>query len=356
MKKLQKTFVIPASAVAGMCLFAGSAMALDMSIYGVGHLSLDSNNDGEDTQLYVASNSSRLGFKGENELAKGMKIIFQYESGVDLSGRGENDGNAGAANNANSFFTTARDSYLGVSGKFGQIITGRLPALNQWVYDYNLFADQVGDLGNIWGASGLPARANGTLAYATPDMGNNLDLQFSYTPESGVANGDAMIAGVKYQWKKLKLGGAYGSFGQGTANQDHTVMAITASYARDAFTIGGGYQSESDMGGTSGNDRNSITLGASYQLSEAGKLKVQYAASAADAVDADASMLALGYDHAIDKATTVYVAYASTSNDPNAAFTANNYGHGQTVVPLAGNDPSSISIGVVYAFDAGLSR
>jgi len=57
------------------------------------------------------------------------------------------------------FSPRARDSFLGLrSHDYGSIQFGRVGGLNQWLYDYNLFADQVGDLGNIWGGDGLPGR------------------------------------------------------------------------------------------------------------------------------------------------------------------------------------------------------
>jgi len=354
MKKLNFRIPLTTVVAAALCLGAGNASALGLNIYGVGHLSLDSNDDGSTSQLYIASNSSRLGFKGNHDLANDMKIIFQYESGVDLTGRGTNDGNGPGT--SNNLFTTARDSFVGLSDGFGTVMSGRLGVLNQWLYDFNLFADQVGDLGNIWGGTGLPGRANGMLAYATPEFGKGFDGLLAYIPENGVEDGDSLLVKLNYKTGDLKLGVGYTSVGQGTGNPEHTAAAITVSYGMKKLTLGGGYQTESDMGGTSGNDRNSYTIGASYGVGNSGTVKAQYTTSDADATDADATQIAVGYDHELDKAATVYIAYASTDNDPNASFTANNYGHGQAVTPLAGNDPLSISIGVVYKFDVGLAK
>ena len=346
--------LISAAVAAAMGLGISSAMAFEMNIYGVGHMSMDSNDDGSDSQLYIASNASRLGFKGNHAINNSIKVIFQYESGVDLTGRGSNDGN-GPANNANSLFTNARDSYVGVSGSFGSVVTGRLPALNQWLYNFNLFADQIGDLGNIWGGTGLADRINGAIAYALPDMGNGIDGRLTFIPENGTANNDSLIAVLNYNNSAgLKLGGAYFSYGQGTGNPEHTAAAITASYDMGAFSVGGGYQTESDMGGTAGNDRNSYTLGGSFKIGSASTIKAQYVASNADAANSDATQIAVGYDYAVDKSTTAYLAYSSTSNDSSVNFTANNYGHGQGLTIANGADPSSISVGIVYKFDTRL--
>ncbi|RMG57448.1 MAG: porin, partial [Gammaproteobacteria bacterium] len=99
--------------------------------------------------------------------------------------------------------------------------------------------------------------------------------------------------------------------------------------------------------------RKSYTVGASADLA-GGTLKAQYTNSNDDAPNADATMVAVGYDYHLRKDTTVYVAYASTNNDANAKFMANDWGHGQAVTPVAGKDPSSISLGVVYKFGIGL--
>ena len=346
--------LISAAVAAAMGLGISSAMAFEMNIYGVGHMSMDSNDDGSNSQLYIASNASRLGFKGNHAINNSTKIIFQYESGVDLTGRGVNDGNGPTTDNTGSLFTNTRDSYLGVSGNFGTVISGRLPGLNQWLYNYNLFADQIGDLGNIWGGTGLPDRVNGAIAYALPDMGNGIDAQLSYVPENGTANADSVIAILNYSNSGLKVGGAYASVGQGTGNPEHTVGAITASYDMGAFSVGGGYQTESDMGGTAGNDRNSYNLGGSFKIDSASTIKAQYTASNADAANSDATQIAVGYDYAVDKSTTAYLAYSSTSNDSAVSFSANNYGHGQGLSIANGADPSSVSVGIVYKFDTRL--
>lgn len=75
-----------------MIFFCISAQTSEINIYGQGHLSADNLDD----SLYVTSNSSRLGFNGNYVVDGDLKVIFQYESGVDLTGQGGNDGNGGA--------------------------------------------------------------------------------------------------------------------------------------------------------------------------------------------------------------------------------------------------------------------
>jgi len=332
------------------------ASALDLSIYGVGHLSADSIDTGTDSSAYIHSNSSRLGFKGSHDLGKGFSVLFQYESGVDLTGNGTGDGNGGASSNG-QIFTRARDSFVGVKGGFGTVLLGRLPAFNQWVYDYNLFGDQVGDLGNIWGGDGLPGRANNAAYYRTPDFGG-FSLGLTYVPDQGGNNASAYIAKGDYANGGLKLGAAYANFNKGTGTSDNKATAITGSYDFGAFNLGGGWQRETAIGNVSGADRDKYTLGASAKVGGSGTVKAQYtvANDLDNTSNTGASQWAVGYDYAWDKNTTLYVAYASTDNDAGASYTSYDWGHGDQGVPalVAGNSPSAISLGVVYKFDLGV--
>jgi len=339
--------------------FSTTAMALDLSIYGVGHLSADGIDNGAQKSDYIHSNSSRLGFKGSHDLGDGLSVLFQYESGVDLTGKGTGDGNGGANSNG-QIFTRARDSYIGVKGGFGTVLLGRLPALNQWLYDYNLFGDQVGDLGNIWGGDGLPGRADHAAYYRTPDFGG-FSLGLTYVPNQGVSNTNSYIAKGDYANGGLKLGGAYGNFGNGGGTlSDSKVSAITASYDFGAFNLGGGWQRETAIGGISNADRDKYTLGAAAKVGSSGTVKAQYARAGdlSGTSNTSASQWAVGYDHAWDKNTTLYVAYARTNNGAGASYSAYDYGHGDQGVPgiAPGGDPSVISLGVIYKFDAGLIK
>lgn len=329
--------------------------ALDLSIYGVGHLSADSINNGSTSSGYLHSNSSRLGFKGNHDIGNGLAVLFQYESGVDLTGNGTGDGNGGANSNG-QIFTRARDSFVGLKGGFGTVLLGRLPALNQWLYDYNLFGDQVGDLGNIWGGDGLPGRADHAAYYRTPDFGG-FSFGLSYVPNQGGTNAKSYIAKGDYAKGGLKLGAAYGNFGSGVAGTpDHKTDAITASYDFGAFNLGGGWQRETAIGGVSNADRNKYTLGAAVKAGSSGTVKAQYAnaGNLNGTPSSGAKQLAVGYDHAWDKSTTLYVAYAKTRNDTGASYSAFDWGHGDQGVPAIAGSPSAISVGVVYKFDVGL--
>jgi predicted porin len=346
----------PAVVLLAGAVLSAPAFAFDLSVYGVGHLSADSIDTGSSSSSYFHSNSSRLGFKGGHDIGNGLTVLYQYESGVDLTGHGDGDGNGGIPNNNGQIFTKARDSFIGLKGGFGTALIGRLPAVNQWLYDYNLFGDQVGDLGNIWGVN-LPGRVNHAAHYRTPDFAG-FSLGLSYVPNQGVSNTSAAIAKADYGIGGFKIGGAYANIGTGSGNPNQKASAITGSYSAGIFSVGAGAQKETAIGGVSGADRTEYQVGGSVKVGSSGTIKLQYARAGdlSGTSDTGARQTAVGYDHAIDGATTVYVAYARTSNDSAASYVAYDWGHGDQGVPamVAGNSPKALSIGFVYKFDANL--
>ena len=359
--------------IAGLSIVAASSlMAANIDLYGQAHLSADSVNNGDHTTAVLASNASRLGVKANAEITNGITAVLQYEMGVDLSGEGSNDdGNGGNFNAAagkganNGFFTSARDSFVGVKGNFGSVLAGNLPVINQYMYDYNLFADQAGDLGNLWGgASAIGVdRGSNTVAYFIPSFVEGLSGDVAYVTDSSGSNNGNKTTGVllkaNYATSGLKVGVAYialtkDSLASG-AGKKPTDLTFTASYTRDNFSIGGGYlMADPDTGATK---RKSYTVGGSFTMDKA-TLKAQYTSVSDDVTNQDANQISVGADYAVSKDATVYLAYASISNDPGASYGPNGWGHGKSAygTPAVGKDPSVFSLGFVYKFRGNIYK
>jgi len=343
-------------------LFAQSVSNADvpckigLSIYGVGHVSADLNNDGNSHVPTIASSSSRIGFQGRIDLDDDLRIIAQYENGLDLTARGKNDGNGGTSSDAR-LFTLFRDSFAGFHHKyFGELVAGRIAALNQYVYDYNLFANQLGDLGNLWGNHGLFPRINGAIQYTSPTF-SDFSLRGIVAPGAGEGNKDIYIFTAHYKRRRGFVKFAY--LNQGQTNEkaaDHQAFAITTRYIfrNGKYSLGGGYQQEFNASGIDGNDFNSVTLGGSGRLG-ANKFKAQFGWMGNGLMtNSGAVTWAIGYDYNFRKDTTIYFAYSGVSNENTATVSANNYGHGQAISFNPGKDPWSISIGLVYKFDMNI--
>ena len=274
-------------------------------------------------------------------------MFFQYETGVDLTGVGVGDGNGGA-NSQGQLFTRTRDSYVRFKGAFGSVLFGQLDGLNQWLYMYNLFADQVGDLANIFGGDGLPGRLNRALLYQSPNLGG-VSLGLTYAPNQGTRGSSSFIANGLYEQWRVKAGAVFASFGVKPKFLNTTATAITGAYDFGPLSLGGGI---SDA------DRNKYTVGNTVKLGANGTVKALFA-SAGDlngVPHSGANQSAFGYDYALGKTTTIYAAYARTSNDHLGAYSAFDYGHGNNGAPAIepGNSPSGVSLGVVFKFNTPL--
>lgn len=344
--------VIKAVGVASVALSIAGNVQADTTIYGKGHISYDVVDYGKDNDgSGLASNSSRLGIKGDVNLTDGIKGIYQFESGVDVSGRSGSDGNGGEPRDG-QLFTQARDSFVGLSGQYGTIMGGRLGVVNQWLYDVDLFADQVGDLGNFWGmTNGLPGRADGVLAYASPSF-KGLDFILAYKGDETNKETDAMVAKVNFALKGLKLGLGYSNLGQGKGNRDTSVYAVTGSYDAKVVQLVAGYQSVDNYNKTH-NSQSSWTAGLAVPVKKM-TFKAQYMTLTEDDLsDSDSTGYAVGLDYALSNNATVYAAYSYTSNEDNATAPADSWGHGNIgAVTADGSDPSAFSLGLIVDFSA----
>ncbi len=75
----------------GSLLTPALAMAADVKIYGRAHVSSDYLDDGADyNEVGISSNSSRLGFKAEQELENGMTVFGQIEQEINFASGSSN--------------------------------------------------------------------------------------------------------------------------------------------------------------------------------------------------------------------------------------------------------------------------
>lgn len=333
---MKKTITSLAVAAA---LISATASA-DVGIYGKVHLSVDSLDDGNESSSYLSSNSSRFGVRGSTDFENGVTGLFQLEGGVSMND--DDDARWG----------TTRDSYLGLKGGFGTFLAGRLPAANQYVYDANLFADQIGDAGNFTGGM-WPGRANNALHYVSPALGN-LTVALTHVLEQGVDKGTVNGVRVAFAGGNLSLALTHLQAGEAIFGgaEKASVTAASAGYDFGMVDLKAMFVQDKNIEGNDGADRDILTLGATLKVGP-GALKVQYSSAdeTASGADNDASMLAVGYDYPLFKNATLYAAYAGVDNSAGAEFSPFNWGHG--VNPGAatpGQDPSGLSIGFVYDF------
>jgi predicted porin len=143
-----------------------------------------------DSRLRVFDGSSRVGFRGTEDLGGGLRAIFQIETGVNVD-TGNNLGQGGQGN-ASSGFWASRDSFVGVDSNFGRVTFGR-----QSIYWVNGVNNQTGanyvntdipwgsgaNQGAITSGGTGVARVSNVLAYTTPTF-SGINGTISYSPNA----------------------------------------------------------------------------------------------------------------------------------------------------------------------------
>jgi len=196
---MQKKIV--ALAVAGLSTAAFAQT--NVTIYGVADVSGQGFNqsnvknaaagyDGGNV-FGVQSNSSLLGFKGTEDLGNGLKALFQAETELNLAGnRNTNNGttNTGVmVQTKTSMFTGLRDSYVGVSSKYGTGMAGYLSTpFRSSLVSFDVMPGATGSsqidvqMGSIRAHNvGYSSAIRGTaVAYAMPTL-YGFDASIAYT-------------------------------------------------------------------------------------------------------------------------------------------------------------------------------
>jgi len=356
-------------------VMAPSAFAA-ATVYGVAHMAGVQQDSGSATGLNVASNSSRLGVKGSEDLGGGLKAVFQVEMAVGMDGEGstsiDHTKTTGTTTVKDSFGANLRNSFAGVAGGFGTVLAGRHDSLIKMTgRKYDLFGDQVGNNRNILGgttATGLvDGRHSNVLAYISPTW-SGFHFGLAYIPSG--ATGDNEVVSTTAQKAAAYTALADYTVGAFSATLGYINVdnALTGAAATDtAFTatrLGAGYTFGNakvvglyqNSKATASQNNDVYGLGGSYKVGAAGTIKAQYYiagnTAAAGADKNGASMTTVGYDHAMSKNTTVYAAYAMTDNDTAGAFSVNtaSAGAGDNMTAVAGKDNNAFSVGLIHNF------
>lgn len=186
------------AAVAVLGAFAGSAVAADVTLYGLvdyslqyQHLDADQANvDKADTlKLSSGQNSgARFGLKGVEDLGNGYKVGFVLENGFSAD--------TGALGSEKKLFD--REAQLYIDSDFGKLAFGRVGQLASANGSYGLlgvtgpFSTGYGDAtaGLKWISANGYARFDNTVTYVTPTFaGLNVYAQYSFQNDAAQDKG-----------------------------------------------------------------------------------------------------------------------------------------------------------------------
>ena len=206
-----------AAAVAGA--LAVPAMA-QTTVYGIMDLAVRSANpDAGDSTVKLESGSfytSRLGFKGEEDLGGGMKAGFILEGKI----------------NADDGSTTlgSRESSVYLSGGFGQIRLGRTDTSNSEGIDSLAHFGNIGNFGLNGAGESTGDQAN-TIKYTSPKF-SGVTLQVGQTFGDERGGTDLNSVSVAYAAGPLSIGVGYDDVG------DDSYTVVGARYNAGMFAVG----------------------------------------------------------------------------------------------------------------------
>lgn len=294
---MKKTALVAAlAALTAAPAFAQSSVTL----WGRINTTVESQKTGsQDRKVAVQNNSSRLGFKGQEDLGGGLKASFSLEHGL--------SSDTGAASGGTTFWSRA--SWVQLQGEFGGIRLGRW-----FAGSYFATADYVSmhnhDTGtsadNLYGSRAMVSGVglSNKVAYFTPTVAG-FSSEFSVSAGEGVQP-RVIDVSVNYDMGPLHAGFGYEKAGS------YKQYAIRGLYELGAFAFGGYFQREEVNGFRS---RDVGRVAAMYTLGQSEfHLNVGGSKAGADGAfrTGGAKQYTLGYNYNLSKRTKVYGFYTKT--------------------------------------------
>lgn len=347
---------------AGLAPFAAHAEP-GVTLYGIvsSAVRYTSNLDGQhhDQTALVSGGmvGSRFGLKGEEDLGRGNRAIFQLEAGV-----GSDDGRLAY----NSFF--GRQAYVGLRGDWGSLTLGRqYNALNNigWAFNPldqgwgNFWSDPLYLGGDIFFQD---YRINNSIVYQHTSGPLTVQLDYGAGEQAGSpARGTTLGGGVMYKQGPVALGVAYDqrkrddgagtirnytvggsyAFGKATAYLGHMGRRESATGARFAIAYAGlGYQLTPAL----------HLSGGYYRYWQRGNVTTQFQQVPASLGSGNADSIAVVADYALSKRTSLYVEADVVRARDGAVGRETEYWAGQPAAGVDGMTRVGVMVGMRHHF------
>jgi len=290
------------------------------------------------------SGGTRLGFRGTDDIGRGLKGVFVYELGTRPD--------TGALDNA-TVTLFQRQIYGGLTGGFGSATLGRHYTEEFFVAasgDYNVAAALI----SPYGLENKTTRVDNSFKYSSPPLG---PVVLAATFGLG-AEGTTAATADNNKYFDVSAKAALGAVKVGLAVSKTTVTTTPEVENKDT-TLGGNWNfgmgtlyfvyttDKTTTTGTTTGDQTLMSLGAAFKLG-GGDLVVQLArVDDKTAANNDAQLTALAYYYSLSKATTVYASYGKLNNSANGTRSMMGQAVGTTA---AGQDPSALALGWKITF------
>ncbi|MBI5719889.1 MAG: porin [Burkholderiales bacterium] len=307
-------------ALAALTAFAGVASAQSsVTLFGIVDLNVRNTKTGPNTVKSLSQDgiaSSRLGFRGVEDLGGGLRAGFWLEGAIN-----PDTGTPGGQ-------SWQRRSTVSLMGGFGELRLGRDYTPSFW--NYTVFdpfgtngvaamSQAVGQLGS--GATTF-VRANNSVGYFLPAAGG-LYGQVQVAAGENVTGNKYTGGRIGYAGGPVNVAVAIGKTDRtGAMIDDYSDSNIGGSVKFGSFTLMGQY-SKRDY---STLDEKTILLGGVLAIG-AGNLKLAYTKTDGATSALDIKVLGIGYDYNLSKRTALYGTYGKVDRVPaNTDTTAYEFG------------------------------
>lgn len=292
--------------------------------------------------------TSRIGFRGTEELGGTLKAAFWLEAGINAD--------TGTSSDPTTFFN--RRSTVGLLGDLGELRLGRDYTPTYLGYtEYDAFTDNgiaaAGKFDSNLGSSRLNyARSSNQVMYLLPTGLGGIYGRAAVAAGEGVSGGKYVGGRLGYAGGPLDVSVAYGQTWVTPVRGDHRfrVFDIGAAYDFKVFKPVGYYT----VTRFAGQRVATFSIGALAPAGSHGQLKAQYTRANVSgsnpangtSIDAnDAQQFAVGYIYNLSKRTALYSTAAYVKNKANATFAV------ATAPALApGRNSRGIEAGIRHSF------
>lgn len=285
--------------------FPVSAMA-DIAFYGKANVALQNADEvaADGSRIELASNASRIGLKGGEEINSGLKLIYQFEYQTEVD-----DGTNGTQTIAQ------RNIYLGLQGAAGTVMGGHFDTPTKVAQEkVDVFNDLEGDLTHIFKGE---IRASNIVQYTTPTFGGGFSAAVAYITEEADGTTKHPVGTEPSSGMSASVGYSSAVFYAAIA-MDQNVEAdgvdLVRAVARMTFgPVQLGVLAEQYENDNTAADESGVMVSALWNLTDKWALKAQTGQS--DVRMTEGETASIGFDYKMTKSATLYSYATKVENE-----------------------------------------
>jgi predicted porin len=305
-------------ALATLATISGAAMAQSsVTVYGRLDASVGSEriNGTSTSQLFSGLlTTSRLGFRGTEDLGGGLRANFQLEAPLTVD-----NGTAGS-------LAFTRASWVGLSGGFGQVRLGLSDSPYKDIFDMgvsNALYDSEFTPNKIayTGVANSSSRLSNSVRYDTPSFGGfSGAVSYGLDETAGVDNNITAL-NLRYRNGPLDVGFGYQEQSNAVLASDREYNVLAATYNFGMARVSAQLQNSKQANGL---DDTEYVLGVAVPITSAIDVSLAYSGSKAElngVTSSEGSAFSLGGTYALSKRTRLYAAYLDGDVENGAGVT-----------------------------------